>query len=99
MLKFFGTDGIRGVANRELTAELALKVGRAAGLVLGNGRGQPILVGRDPAAPVRCWKGFGGRNYLERTRCSLGWNRSNSGSGLLDEGAGLRWGYHDFCLT
>lgn len=48
MLKFFGTDGIRGVANRELTAELALKVGRAAGLVLGNGRGQPILVGRDP---------------------------------------------------
>ena len=24
----FGTDGIRGVANKELTAELALKVGR-----------------------------------------------------------------------
>ncbi|MCK9525455.1 MAG: phosphoglucosamine mutase [Limnochordia bacterium] len=48
MLKFFGTDGIRGVANRELTAELALRVGRAASLVLGNELRQPVLIGRDP---------------------------------------------------
>lgn len=49
MTKLFGTDGVRGVANRELTSELALRIGRAAALVLSerNGRG-PVLIGRDP---------------------------------------------------
>jgi phosphoglucosamine mutase len=40
----FGTDGIRGVAGTELTADLALEIGRAAGSYL---RGGPVLVGRD----------------------------------------------------
>ena len=31
--KFFGTDGIRGLANKVITPELALKVGQAAGIV------------------------------------------------------------------
>ena len=31
--KYFGTDGIRGLANGLITPELALKVGQAAGLV------------------------------------------------------------------
>ena len=48
MLKYFGTDGIRGVANRELTAELALGVGRATALVLGDEERRPVLIGRDP---------------------------------------------------
>ena len=41
----FGTDGGRGVANRELTPELALTLGRAAARVLG---GRRWLIGRDP---------------------------------------------------
>ncbi|MEO6628281.1 MAG: phosphoglucosamine mutase, partial [Aquihabitans sp.] len=41
----FGTDGVRGVANRELTPELALALGRSAARVLGGGR---WFVGRDP---------------------------------------------------
>src|SRR5690606_28835639 len=41
----FGTDGIRGLANVDLTPELALAVGRAAARVLGPG---PFLVARDP---------------------------------------------------
>jgi phosphoglucosamine mutase len=41
----FGTDGIRGVANRELTPELVTGVGRAAARVLGTAR--PFVVGRD----------------------------------------------------
>jgi len=47
--KLFGTDGIRGIANQDLTAELALKVGRAGAKYLGktNRRGK-IIVGRDP---------------------------------------------------
>jgi phosphoglucosamine mutase len=40
----FGTDGIRGVANSELTPELALAVGRAAARRLG---GRRFVVGRD----------------------------------------------------
>lgn len=39
----FGTDGVRGLANAELTPELVLALGRAAARVLGG----PILVGRD----------------------------------------------------
>ncbi|MGD1039090.1 MAG: phosphoglucosamine mutase, partial [Roseiarcus sp.] len=35
--KYFGTDGIRGRANGKITAELALKVGQAAGLVFQRG--------------------------------------------------------------
>ncbi|HEX6420467.1 MAG TPA: phosphoglucosamine mutase [Acidimicrobiales bacterium] len=40
----FGTDGLRGVANAELTPELALALGRAAARVLGGDR---FAVGRD----------------------------------------------------
>jgi phosphoglucosamine mutase len=43
----FGTDGVRGVANRDLTPELAFSLGRAAVQALG-GEGRPlIVVGRD----------------------------------------------------
>jgi phosphoglucosamine mutase len=41
----FGTDGIRGIANRELTPELVTAVGRAAARVLGTEH--PFVVGRD----------------------------------------------------
>jgi phosphoglucosamine mutase len=41
----FGTDGVRGVANRELTPELALAIGRALGGRLAPGA--RVLVGRD----------------------------------------------------
>ncbi|QCQ92146.1 phosphoglucosamine mutase [Rhodococcus sp. SGAir0479] len=54
MGRMFGTDGVRGLANAELTAELALKVAAAAAEVLapqGPGPERPIaVVGRDPRA-------------------------------------------------
>jgi phosphoglucosamine mutase len=40
----FGTDGVRGVAGTELTADLAMEIGRAAGSYLRQG---PVVVGRD----------------------------------------------------
>jgi phosphoglucosamine mutase len=46
MSRLFGTDGVRGVANEDLTPELALRLGRAAGHVLG-GPGHSVVVGRD----------------------------------------------------
>lgn len=49
MKKYFGTDGIRGVANKELTPELAFRLGRIGGHVLtreSDGKAR-VLVGRD----------------------------------------------------
>jgi phosphoglucosamine mutase len=43
----FGTDGVRGVANRDLTPELALSLGRALVQVLGAEGRPAIVVGRD----------------------------------------------------
>ncbi|HSS68718.1 MAG TPA: phosphoglucosamine mutase [Nocardioidaceae bacterium] len=53
MGRLFGTDGIRGVANRDLTAGLALEVSAAAARILGpaSGSRRPFaVVGRDPRA-------------------------------------------------
>lgn len=52
MARLFGTDGVRGIANRELTAELALELSIAAARVLGETgafreRRPVALVGRD----------------------------------------------------
>ena len=46
MGRLFGTDGIRGVANVDLTAPLAYRLGRATGELMG-GRGRGVLVGQD----------------------------------------------------
>ena len=46
MPRLFGTDGVRGVANLDLTPELGLRLGRAAGHVLG-GHGNSVVIGRD----------------------------------------------------
>ncbi len=57
MPRMFGTDGVRGLANRDLTAQLALDLGDAAVRVLGSdstrteqptGR-RRALIGREPA--------------------------------------------------
>jgi phosphoglucosamine mutase len=53
MGRLFGTDGVRGVANRELTAELALALGAAAArrLATSGGAGRRVaVIGRDPRA-------------------------------------------------
>lgn len=47
MLKYFGTDGIRGRANEKLTPEIAYKVGRYLGYYLCENSGGKFLIGRD----------------------------------------------------
>ena len=54
-IRLFGTDGVRGVANKELTAELALELAVSAAHVLGEagafeGHRPLAVVGRDPRA-------------------------------------------------
>ncbi|MDO5503017.1 MAG: phosphoglucosamine mutase [Actinomycetia bacterium] len=55
MTRLFGTDGVRGLANGDITAELALNMSVAAAHVLGRpardvGRKPKAVVGRDPRA-------------------------------------------------
>ncbi len=55
MARLFGTDGVRGLANVDITAELALSLAVAAAHVLGDaaltrGRRPKAVVGRDPRA-------------------------------------------------
>src|SRR6056297_3459364 len=51
MGKIFGTDGVRGIANKDLTPELALKLGKAGGLFLQNQSYRDenffVLIGKD----------------------------------------------------
>jgi phosphoglucosamine mutase len=48
MTRLFGTDGVRGIANKDLTPELAYRLGRAGARVLAGGNaGKRLVVGRD----------------------------------------------------
>lgn len=48
MGKLFGTDGVRGIANKDLTPNLAYKLGRIGGYFLTKGKARPkMVVGMD----------------------------------------------------
>lgn len=48
MGRYFGTDGVRGVANSELTPELAFRLGRCGAYVLTKDKKNPkVVIGRD----------------------------------------------------
>lgn len=48
MGKYFGTDGVRGIANSELTPELAYRIGRCGGVVLAGRSERPkVVIGMD----------------------------------------------------
>ena len=52
MGRLFGTDGVRGVANSELTPELAFKLGKAGAHVLSeNNHDKPVVLIQEI-----CWK-------------------------------------------
>lgn len=47
MGRLFGTDGARGIAGSELTADLAMKIGASAAYVLGESKKIKVIVGMD----------------------------------------------------
>ena len=48
MRKYFGTDGIRGIAGESLTSDLSFKVGKALGKLLTEKKERPkVIIGRD----------------------------------------------------
>ena len=87
---WFGTDGIRGPANVDLTPELALAVGRAVTRVLGGDRPARLLVGRDtrrsgPMLEAAVSAGIasaGGRVYLTGVIPTPGVSRLVSAEGF-----------------
>ena len=50
MARLFGTDGVRGIANEDLTPELVFKIGRAGAYILTEGNSGSIVVGKDTRA-------------------------------------------------
>ena len=72
MSRMFGTDGVRGVANKELTAEMAMQLGQAGAYVLSRGNG-----GKRPQIMVGCDTRLSGdmlANALMAGACSVGAN-------------------------
>lgn len=48
MGRLFGTDGARGIANSDLTCELAMQIGRATAMVLSHDKKRPkVMIGMD----------------------------------------------------
>ena len=79
MSRMFGTDGVRGVANEELTPLLAMQLGQAGAYVLTreNKHKPTIMVG--------CDKRTDGRNLQRRRKCGLCGRDSDSGDRLSDQ--------------
>lgn len=57
MGRLFGTDGVRGVANAELTPELAFKLGKSGAHVLSKDKARPVVLSERTHAFLEiCWK-------------------------------------------
>ena len=79
MGKLFGTDGVRGVANTELTGRLAYELGRAGAYVLTKEtyHTPKILVGMDTRI-----SGDMLESALTAGICSMGWHSTHTGCGI-----------------
>jgi phosphoglucosamine mutase len=84
MARLFGTDGVRGLANRDLTVELALGIAQSAAVVLGKGRvadGRRAS-GRRPVAVIARDPRISGEFISAAVAAGL----SSSGVDVLDAG-------------
>ncbi|MEY4458722.1 MAG: hypothetical protein RIS25_1315 [Actinomycetota bacterium] len=84
MARLFGTDGVRGLANRELTADLALRLAQAAAHVLTQGRhaDEVRAEGRRPRAIVARDPRISGEFLTAAVSAGL----ASSGIDVLDAG-------------
>ncbi|MET0589538.1 MAG: phosphoglucosamine mutase [Naasia sp.] len=84
MPRLFGTDGIRGLANRDVSVELALSVAQATAVVFAQGRSAEArrAAGRRPTAVVARDPRVSGEFLLAATAAGL----ASSGVDVLDAG-------------
>ena len=94
MGRYFGTDGVRGVANSELDALLAFKIGAAAAYALtqesAHGRKAKLLIGKDTRVSSDMLE-----NALVAGICSVGDFGENTNKKLLVVATGGRICYTD----
>ena len=100
MGRLFGTDGARGVANSELTCELAMKIGRATAMVLTDSthKRPRVLIGMDTRASSEMLEAA-----ISAGLCSVGADvlllGVDSGSGVPCSEISVRCGHNDFRLA
>lgn len=101
MSRLFGTDGVRGVANKELTPLLAMQLGQAGASVLTK------ETSHKPTIMVGCDTRISGdmlANALMAGVCSVGANAglcrycTDTGSCLSDQKKSYGRGGCDFCI-
>jgi phosphoglucosamine mutase len=82
--RLFGTDGVRGLANADLTVDLALSLSRATAVVLGQGRSAEAraATGRRPVAVVARDPRISGEFLIAAVSAGL----ASSGVDVLDAG-------------
>ncbi len=82
--RLFGTDGVRGLANADLTVDLALSLSRATAVVLGQGRSAEVraATGRRPVAVVARDPRISGEFLIAAVSAGL----ASSGVDVLDAG-------------
>ncbi len=82
MARMFGTDGVRGVANEELTGELAYRIGRAGANVLTMELiSPPFWWDGIPVFLEICWKRRWWRRSLHRGHGGAGRSAPDTGGG------------------
>lgn len=102
MGRLFGTDGARGVANSELTCELAMKIGRATAMVLTDSthKRPRVLIGMDTRASSEMLEAA-----ISAGLCSVGADVlllgvvPTPGSGVPCAEIQVRCGHNDFRLA
>ena len=77
MARMFGTDGVRGVANTELTGELAFRLGKAGAYVLTKEKKNAprILVGLDTR--MLCWRALCQRRLWRIWCANIIWTQAS----------------------
>ena len=73
MGRLFGTDGVRGIANTELTCELAFSIGQGRCLCIVRTRDHipKIVIGKDNQVIGDMLKTPGGRYLFLRCNCGM----------------------------
>ena len=95
MSRLFGTDGVRGVANKDITCEKVLELGRSYGRILKESHARPrVIIGKD----TRISSGMLELAFTAGL-CSAGADVLLAGIMLSCSSPGCQWWGNDIRLT
>ena len=98
-MKYFGTDGIRRIANTELTPELVYKVAKAGAYVLAkhSNHAPTILIGRDTRISGTLIESAMTAGFL--SKCKINRCNSNTRSCIFNKKTKSRCKCSNICIT